>query len=279
MNNYYFTFGSSKCYPHQNGYMIIIADSQQEALQAFRNKYPDRQSHLLNCAGYYNEEEWSEILKEGFYKNQGPKEILYGTPALKRELGNFSTLLGLCGIKYSISYGKIILYDSKDNPYCDQYGEIMHFENTLDALNSIDWCFEEIKLSTEISFADNDLEIITNGKDFEKKIKEAGYGKYICHSFEEAEFNKRNKNIVILNDLRQHPDIYLTYKYNGQFGELVCWVEDEFKEDISVYDSALLWIKDLYSRTDKEIDKSIKDDSIPWDFKVYNKNFDYERED
>ena len=91
-------------------------------------------------------------------------------------------------------------------------------------------------------------------------------GRYVCTSFEEAENNNRKKNIVIIDNA----DIYLTYKYNGVFGEFVCWVFDEFEEDESVYDSMILWVEDIYGRTESEIDSDVLNDIIPLVFKPYS---------
>jgi len=59
-----------------------------------------------------------------------------------------------------------------------------------------------------------------------------GGASYICTSFEEAANNGRDRNIVIIDD----GDIYFTCKKDGTFGELVCWVEDEFKEEPDLFD-------------------------------------------
>lgn len=97
-------------------------------------------------------------------------------------------------------------------------------------------------------------------------VKEAGLGEYICTSFEEAENNDRRKNIVIIGD----SDIYLTYKTeDGSFGEFVCWVSDEFEEDESVFHSAIEWAKDVYYRTEEDIDKALEAGYFPFDFKPY----------
>lgn len=63
-------------------------------------------------------------------------------------------------------------------------------------------------------------------------IASNGGAPYICTSFEEAANNGRDRNIVIIDDA----DIYFTCKRNGVFGELVCWVEDEFKEEPELFD-------------------------------------------
>lgn len=96
--------------------------------------------------------------------------------------------------------------------------------------------------------------------------KVSGFEEIICTSFEEAKNNNRRKNIVIIDNT----EIYLTYKYEGQFGEFVCWVEDEFKEDETVYSSVRNWIYDIYSRLEKDIDARVKSGAFPFDFKPYD---------
>ena len=74
--NWYFTFGSDKNYPFQNGYLIVKAESIHQAIDLFKVKYPNRKdSGCVNCSFYYSQEQWdNECLK--FYENQKPFEIL-----------------------------------------------------------------------------------------------------------------------------------------------------------------------------------------------------------
>ena len=102
-------------------------------------------------------------------------------------------------------------------------------------------------------------------KSIKNLIKEIGLEDLICNSFEEAENNNRRKNIVIIDDT----DIYLTYKYHGEFGEFMCWVSDEFEEDESVYDSMVEWVKDIFYREENEIDYCIFFGKLMFDFKPY----------
>ena len=102
-------------------------------------------------------------------------------------------------------------------------------------------------------------------KSITKLIHEIGLGNLICTDFEEAKSNNRKMNIVIIGD----SDIYLTYKLNGVFGEFVCWVEDEFKEDETVYDSMIECVKDIYYRTEEEIDDNAYNGRLIFDFKPY----------
>ena len=116
-----------------------------------------------------------------------------------------------------------------------------------------------------------DFNLEFNEKSLISMVKFAGFEDLISVNFEEAKNNDRKRNIVIIND----SDIYLTYKLNGIFGEFVCWVEDEFIEDETVYDAVLQWIGDIYSRTDARIEKDINNGRFPFDFKPYDDNFDF----
>lgn len=88
----------------------------------------------------------------------------------------------------------------------------------------------------------------------------------ICTSFDEARNTGGRKHIVIIDET----DVYLTYKYKGKFGEFVCWVGDEFKEDESVYESLRGALKDYYSLPEKEMDKKIEERAFFFDFKPYD---------
>jgi hypothetical protein len=102
-------------------------------------------------------------------------------------------------------------------------------------------------------------------KSITRLVYEIGLANLICTSFEEAENNGRKMNLVIIDD----SDIYLTYKLNGVFGEFVCWVEDEFKEDETIYDSMIEYVKDIYYRTEEEIDDNAYNGRFIFDFKPY----------
>ena len=128
-------------------------------------------------------------------------------------------------------------------------------------VNRLAWYeIEEDISSPETDFDADDIKISIT-----KLIKEIGLGDLICTSFEEAKNNSRKKNLVVIDDA----DVYLTYKYRGTFGEFLCWVEDEFKEDATVYDSVLEWIKDIYYRPPDEIDRCIASDELITGFKPY----------
>ncbi len=51
-----FTFGSSKQFPFNMGYVSITAPSVKMAIEEFRRHYPDVNEGILNCADYYYED-------------------------------------------------------------------------------------------------------------------------------------------------------------------------------------------------------------------------------
>ena len=57
---FYFTFGSDKDFPYQNGYIVIFAGCQSAAIKEFRRKYPDRHTHCINCSFVYTEDKWKQ---------------------------------------------------------------------------------------------------------------------------------------------------------------------------------------------------------------------------
>lgn len=57
--NFYFTFGSAEQFPYQYGYLIVCADSESEAVEKYRAKYPDIDKGIVNCSFIYSQEEWN----------------------------------------------------------------------------------------------------------------------------------------------------------------------------------------------------------------------------
>lgn len=84
MQKFYFTFGSWEKFPHQNGYMVVEAVDLKDAVETFRNKYPDIHKNCLNCSDYYTEERWLRV-SEKYYKEQEPKEILVSEKAKQKK--------------------------------------------------------------------------------------------------------------------------------------------------------------------------------------------------
>ena len=75
MNKFYFTFGSNSQFPYQNTYLVVIADSEREAVQKFRAKYPDRHDGIVNCSFIYSEDEWEGNLNQKHYP-ENPVEVI-----------------------------------------------------------------------------------------------------------------------------------------------------------------------------------------------------------
>lgn len=56
--NFYFTFGSWKGFPFQNGYILVRALDEADAVATFRQHYPDVHQNTVNCSFIYSEQEW-----------------------------------------------------------------------------------------------------------------------------------------------------------------------------------------------------------------------------
>lgn len=95
------------------------------------------------------------------------------------------------------------------------------------------------------------------------QIQEAGFEEYVVSSYEEAQANTRKKNIVLVPEDNEQCDVYLTYKYQNQFGELACWVSDEFEEDEELVSIVAHAIQFLYSSSEDAIDQLIANHELP----------------
>ena len=86
----------------------------------------------------------------------------------------------------------------------------------------------------------------------------------VVDSFEKAKMDKHRKVVVFTGT-----DIYFTYKHHGNvFGELVCWVEDEF-EDKTTYIVVDKYLDEFSNTTNEVFDKRIDEDSILENFIPY----------
>ena len=65
---FYFTFGSDPGFPYQNTYLIVYAENLEEAINKFREHFPDRHKDTINCAFYYTEKQWKDCEGEEYYK-------------------------------------------------------------------------------------------------------------------------------------------------------------------------------------------------------------------
>ena len=82
MKRFYFTFGSWEGYPYKSTYLIVEAESRQEATRLFREKYPDKSSNTVNCADIYSEKEWKEQVRS-YYASIEPVEVIQSEMAKK----------------------------------------------------------------------------------------------------------------------------------------------------------------------------------------------------
>lgn len=72
---WYFTFGTDKGFPYQDTYVVVFAyGGKQEAIQKFRNRYPDRTPGTINCAFIYSWTEWQKI--DSRLCDQEPADII-----------------------------------------------------------------------------------------------------------------------------------------------------------------------------------------------------------
>lgn len=56
MKKWYFTFGSSPTFPYQDTYVIVHAETENAAIEKFRERFPDVRKNIVNCAFWYSEE-------------------------------------------------------------------------------------------------------------------------------------------------------------------------------------------------------------------------------
>lgn len=77
IQNFYFTFGSSKQYPYERGqYVVVKAADREKAAHKFMEKYPHPAcANVVNCAFYYSQSDWDSYAKS-YYENQQPAEVI-----------------------------------------------------------------------------------------------------------------------------------------------------------------------------------------------------------
>lgn len=75
---FYFTFGTDPEYPYgQDDYVLVYADNLAEAVEKFKAKHPNRPgSDCVNCAFWYNEEQWNKSTKQ-YYGDRKPVEVIW----------------------------------------------------------------------------------------------------------------------------------------------------------------------------------------------------------
>ncbi len=67
LKNYYFTFGTAEHFPYKGGYLIVQAQSEENALKEFRKNFPDAHENTVNCAFWYSEKQWHKSENERAY--------------------------------------------------------------------------------------------------------------------------------------------------------------------------------------------------------------------
>lgn len=65
-SRFYFTFGTDGRYPFQGGWVEVIADDMEQAINLYNEKYPKLDGVFVNCAKYYTEEQFK---KTGMFVN------------------------------------------------------------------------------------------------------------------------------------------------------------------------------------------------------------------
>jgi len=131
MENFYFTFGSDKRFPFQNGFLVVEADGLKSAISCFKEHYPNRPgSDALNCSDYYTEDQWNSILKEGFYQGELPKTVLSSNKK--------SVFLLISSDGYGIEYTK---YGSKEEAAAAMKTAYKLYESEDIADDYIDSCY------------------------------------------------------------------------------------------------------------------------------------------
>jgi len=56
MKKYYFTFGTADYFPFKGGWVEVIADSRQEAIEIYNSNYPQFHEGTINCAFVYDQD-------------------------------------------------------------------------------------------------------------------------------------------------------------------------------------------------------------------------------
>ena len=72
MKRFYFTFGTSRTYPYQGGWVEVWAEDIKQAAKIFKAIYPNpRDESTLNCCDYYSEEAFKKTLMYKANSNLG----------------------------------------------------------------------------------------------------------------------------------------------------------------------------------------------------------------
>ena len=72
----YFTFGDHPQFPFgRDDYVVAEGLDKKDAIAKFRRRHPDVNDGLLNCAFYYDENEFRDIC-EKYYAGKRPAEVI-----------------------------------------------------------------------------------------------------------------------------------------------------------------------------------------------------------
>ena len=74
---FYFTFGTDPQYPYgQDDYVVVRAENLSNAVQKFRQKYPNRpRSSAVNCAFWYTQKQWDNGTSQ-YYAGREPADTI-----------------------------------------------------------------------------------------------------------------------------------------------------------------------------------------------------------
>lgn len=59
-NKFYFTFGTHPQFPFYKGWVEVIADTREEAVEIYNSYYPPKHGNTINCSFIYSQEEFEQ---------------------------------------------------------------------------------------------------------------------------------------------------------------------------------------------------------------------------
>ena len=74
---FYFTFGSSETQPFYGGWVEVVADGREAAIEKFQARFPNHGDYV-NCAFIYSEDEWKHtgMAADGNNLGHGCHEVI-----------------------------------------------------------------------------------------------------------------------------------------------------------------------------------------------------------
>ena len=76
MNSYFYTFGTDPGFPYREGGVEVRANAWEEAHEKFRARFPDRHEGILNCAFFYDAEQWARMDPEHTWHSWKLHEVI-----------------------------------------------------------------------------------------------------------------------------------------------------------------------------------------------------------